>query len=541
MRLDKFKGMNNRAHVANLPEGYLHDVTDMVIDNAGLAQLRPGYAFRLSGLISALFATADGSRCFAVKDNDLVELNDDFTIKATLKSGIGNYPVSFCECDGSVFYAGSAATGKITGANHSSFGIAKVMSYPTLALISGSLEQGRYLVAVTHLDVNGFESGVGYYGVIEVNAANKGIGLSDIPVSSNPRVTHTCIYISDVNGKELFRRAKISNGNTSYSATTLNYSSHSLRTKSLDAAPFAAILRYFYGRLFAASGQCVFYSEGKDYEHWDYRKYLYYAENVTALMPVEDGLWVCADGLYFISGRDPANFNQSKKSEFRLFQNSEQLIPSHRLKVGDYQGIAWIAACSKGLAVLGNGGFLYFATTDKYNMPMGVTGAVGAVFEWGDSFNYMAMLSPQDLTFWDAGDVIPPPVDPLPPTVNDEAGLVYGSVTAGESLAAYTIVVSAPGGCIKFDPTNFLHLNRVIGMTLQAYNLGDTAKIYFAGIVTNNAWNFSVAAGAVFGGAAGSLTQDLTGFVIQQRVAIAVAPTQLKLQFDDPQQIGQPV
>lgn len=536
VRLDKFKGINNRFDETDVPKGYLVDVSNLVVDNSGLLIQKPGYGFVLNAQIDSLWS--DNDRCFAVADGNLVEVNDDYTT-TQLVASVGYYPASFCHADGNYYYTSDNANGKISGASATSFGLDKVLTSPTLAEISGSLESGRYQIAITHMDANGFESGCGYRALITLSANSKGISITNIPVSTNPRVTHTAIYVSDRNGEKVYRRTVLLNGVTTKSYTTLPVSNTLLRSDRLDKAPKGTIIKYFYGRVYIVNGQLIYYSEGKDYEHFDLRNYLYYAANVTAILPCEDGMWVAADGLYWINGKDPKQFNQIKKSDYRIYHNSDNFVPAHRFSNKSYYGYGYYATCKEGILQLGNNGYFQLVSSTVYNIPAGVTAANSAIFEYLNGYYYVSMLEPQNLVGWTPGAVSPPTIPtPTPPTESTNL-LVYQDLIAAENIDGYKVVITSPEGARNFDANNLLHLNRVIGITRQAYVAGDTVRVYYSGVVSNVNWNFNVSIGVVFGDGSANLIQDVTGLAIDQRIGVAIEPTKLLLNLDQPIQIGQ--
>lgn len=392
-RLENFTGINNRASDNKMPAGALRECVNFDLDVNGLLHQRNGYFGKIEGVFTRVWS--DNKRCFGVMDGDLVEITevDDTYSAAVLQSSVDDW-IDFSECDGDYYFVGATVTGKITGSSVVSFGIDKVNAVPTLSAVSGTMAAGRYQVAVTHIDANGFESGVGSYALITLTA-NSSISLNNIPTSINPRVLYAIIYVSTPNGKEVYRNGIVANGVTTYSITDIAADISQLFTKSLDSAPNGTIIRYHYGRLFIANANYVFYSQGQDYEHFDARNYLAYSEAVTAVLPCEDGLWISADGLYFIQGRNPDVFtlqeSQVKKADLRIYQNSCAFVEARNLKIDGYSGYGWYATTDDGIVFLGNGGFMRNETNATYLMPS-FTEVCGALIETPDSYHYAAIM-----------------------------------------------------------------------------------------------------------------------------------------------------
>jgi hypothetical protein len=449
VRLENFKGINNRAEKEHLDPSWLKECDNFNIDNNGLLRQREGFVYSYSGIVKSLWS--DNVRCFGTVDETLttgqIKLAEfTFDIAGNVvKSDLANVSdtnLDFDYADGAYYFVGQHSKGKISGTTVKSLGIDRITASPTLTAISGSMTAGRYIVAITHIDANGVESGTGAFVAIEL-AASKSILLSNIPVSANSRVTHSVIYVSQVNGTELFRNGKVTNGTTTYTITTVANDVIPLTTSNLSSAAYGSIIKYFFGRLYIASDNVIYYSQPKRYEQWDLREYLHYAENVTCILPCTDGMWISADGLYWISGRNPAEFVQAKKSELKIYsQQSASLIPDHHLNVEGYAGYAWSVTCPDGVVILGNDGFFYAASRQIYNLPTGTTDAVGVQVEHTDSYQYVAFLQPVDLIAWNPGDVTMMNADiEIPFSWGDASPVTIINVPAGKTVFTVQIAL----------------------------------------------------------------------------------------------------
>lgn len=390
IRLENYQGINNRASDSKMPEGFLRACNNFNLDVNGLLNQRDGYVLVLAGVFTCIWS--DNIRCFAVMDNNLIEITKSNGVySAALIQASVDSSLAFSECDGDYYFVGATVSGKV---GIGTFGIDKVLTAPTSAAISGTMEAGQYQIAVTHVDAQGFESGVGEYTVIDLPASSS-IRLTSIPVSTNPRVLYSIIYVSPPNGKEMYRNGVVANGVTTLDITSFSSAAMPLLTQLFDAAPFGSILRYHYGRLFIAADNQVFYSHGQDYEHFDLRDSLNYPANVTAVCPVEDGLWISADALYFVQGRNPDVFSvqesQIRKADLHIVHGSDVFIEARNLGVGNYSGSGWIVTTEDGVLALGNSGFMLNMTNVKYLMPDYTTIAATTI-SGDDSFQYVAVL-----------------------------------------------------------------------------------------------------------------------------------------------------
>jgi len=404
IRLDRFKGVNNKAHQSMMPDGYLRECVDMFIDNNGVARKKQGYTLKDAGGYTSIWA--DEFRCFGVKDGDLVEiteLNGTYTA-TTIKAGMGYATLSFTRCNGNYYFVSDHINGVITDTGVSSFGLAQVNYQPTLTSTAGALPAGTYLVAVTALDANGRESGTKDPASITITA-NKNISLSNVFVSTNPRVTHIAIYCSGRNGVELYRIATITNGTTTYTINATATNKFHLDKIGINPAPLGQLIAYHYGHLYIASNKHLFYSEPRPkYEQWQPINHYRFASKITVIAPCENGLWIGTekDGLFFITGKQPhhglnalGDMQAFKKHRTCLKRGSEKLIEAEFISdgAGSY---GYMSDSNEGLFLLMDNGQFANVTQNNINMPKHDY-AVSAIINDSDSFKYMAIISGADV------------------------------------------------------------------------------------------------------------------------------------------------
>lgn len=94
------------------------------------------------------------------------------------------------------------------------------------------------------------------------------------------------------------------------------------------------------------------------------------------------------------------------------------------------------------------------------------------------------------------------------------------------------IAADASGKAVYADNTNTLHYGRVIGITLNAAVDGGSLSIATSGDVTEPSWNWSP--GALYASTNGLLTQTppSTGFL--QIVGVAIEPTRIVVNINNP-------
>lgn len=396
--LSDFKGINNTTNINRIPQGFLRECVDFDVNKNGMLTQKQGYTNKDAGTFSCI--GGDDKRCFAVKNNNLVEVTENagaYTF-TTIRSGVGAVALDFAECDGNYYYVGSSVNGVIKSSSSKSFGLPSVATQPTLTQAdTGSLLKGTYLVACTFLDSTGLESGTVAPSSITISADGKKIALSNIPVSVNADVTQVAIYVSTRNGGEMYRQATVNNGVTTANISAITKDSFKCYTEGIYPAPYGSLIAYHYSHLYIANDSRLFYSETKRYHHWRPENHYKLPSTITAIMPCENGLWIATlDGIYWINGKLPSHglnalgdFISFKKSDAVMLKGAEQKIPAEYLGTGSY---GYITTTDQGIFILADNGQFVNATVENIIMPV-FTSCVGAVVDNGDTLNYLGIIS----------------------------------------------------------------------------------------------------------------------------------------------------
>lgn len=98
------------------------------------------------------------------------------------------------------------------------------------------------------------------------------------------------------------------------------------------------------------------------------------------------------------------------------------------------------------------------------------------------------------------------------------------------------VALASTGQLILADSTNY---PKVVGLSQKDVVAGTvkSTPVYFSGTVTNSGWNFTTIGDDVYLGSNGLLTQNTTGFALDQyftKVGIAVSQTQLDIKIESP-------
>ena len=391
--LTNFKGINNIASINHLPDGYLAECVDFNLANSGILSQRNGFVEKIAGEFTALWS--DGLRCFAVKDGNLIEINEDYN-ETVLRSNIGRVNTDFTICDGDYYYCNSAYSGIIKASTiRSAIGQAMVETQPTIASTSGGvLLAGGYLIAITTINDDGEESGTTTPISFELLEDNKALSLSGFPQTSD---SYYAIYASTRDGAELYRQGVISTATPSVILYDIDDGGLPLDSIGITPAPYGELIAYHYGHLFIARDNFLYYSKPMQYGRWSEEEYYEYQSKITAVLPCENGMWVSteASGTYWISGKTPnhgmeaqGDFVQAKKTNACIFMGSKQRIEPDYLKMTTW---GWIATAKEGVLLLMDGGQFTNATWDNLRLPS-FTSCAGAIIEHDESINYISII-----------------------------------------------------------------------------------------------------------------------------------------------------
>lgn len=106
-----FKGINNVDDTISFGAGFLSEANNVDIDNQSLISRRSGYTLKLAGNFQSIFG---GSNILlAVKDGNLVEVDDDFSSYNILHSNVGTLPMSYVEVNNKIYYTNGIVIGYV--------------------------------------------------------------------------------------------------------------------------------------------------------------------------------------------------------------------------------------------------------------------------------------------------------------------------------------------------------------------------------------------------------------------------------------------
>jgi len=139
--------------------------------------------------------------------------------------------------------------------------------------------------------------------------------------------------------------------------------------------PTGHFLGLYRGRLYVAKDTTLWFSEPFSYSAFDKgRNYIWFEYPVTVFYPVEDGIYVSTDKVYFLRGAQPDEFSMSVVSDYPIVGRTGVVIDGETIPGISYAGKSMIWTSRAGIYLgLGNGQVKNL-TTSKIKLPAVVDG-----------------------------------------------------------------------------------------------------------------------------------------------------------------------
>lgn len=389
--INGFKGLDNIHSPESTNPSFLKKALNIDIDTNGKIVKRQGYVLKDSGNYKSIFSSINNLGCYAVKNGDLVIVNNDYS-STIIKANIGNFDVSFEEVDNLIFFVSPNTSGIIKDKKVIPWGIDCNFTVPNLSYIQGTLPSGTYQVSVTYINNQGIESGTGHASIITI-PNNSNISV-DIPVPSpnNSDIIYAKVYCSTPDGNTLYYSG-VSLLNNVYIISDIHSLISPLKTFNLDKPPLGTIVKYYNGRMYIVVGNILYYTQPYMYHHINYStNYIEFSSDILEVMPTEDGIWVCSDRIYYLSGNSPDQFILSVKEEVKVVPGTSTKFSGSYLHMDNAPpGYKWIITTNVGIFVLFNQGVLANVTSSFLSPSISSKGT-GVFLQQNGMNSYLSIL-----------------------------------------------------------------------------------------------------------------------------------------------------
>ena len=309
-------GENNILDSVELPETSLRRAVNYDVMDGGDIHRRRGRTLVYTGTIVPGSLYSNGKRVLFVEGSNMWELVKDLAgtwTRMLFRVGVGNHPVSYLGLNDNIYWSNRLFTGLIDSDGRDlPWGIRGPHEQPTITAseAGGSLTAGTYQLAITFLDELGQESGTPLAKSVVITADTGSITMTDIPAPIDGSTIQ--VYCSGPDGEGLYRVGQLIAGAPNFRITTVdNNQTIMLQTQFGIPPPAGDILEYHNGRIYIADGKIVWFTDAMRYGLVKpQRGFLQFPSEVTVMKAVADGIYICADQTYWVSGVDTTEFQQ---------------------------------------------------------------------------------------------------------------------------------------------------------------------------------------------------------------------------------------
>lgn len=331
-------GANNLALETSVPRRSFRQGVNVDVTDDGKVKRRDGYALAISvdepeGLMGY------GNRGFFVAFGSLFGfewINGGASAPIELLDGVGMgglYAHTMVEPD--IYFSDGRTAYRIRPDNSVVLWSPPMADTPALAVVDGgSLENGRYIVAIAYKLDTGEEGPLSLATDIEVNSPNGGTVSVTLPLSVPPLVNRIAVYVTKPGGKELLLQGVVPAG-----AATVTIARQRLGrppvSQDMDEMPAGRHAATWNGRLLVAQENRVHWSQPMQYSltqiMYDYAEF---SEEVTMVAAVDtaQGYFVGQlSSTYFVGGADPSDSRLVKAYPAGVVPGTLAYVPGARL------------------------------------------------------------------------------------------------------------------------------------------------------------------------------------------------------------------
>jgi len=371
VKFSNFAGINSQSPVSALtPQEQVSAVNADVNDN-GYFVLREGYTPLVSNVpASSLYA--HGNLLYYVEDGILVSYDPAIGKKLPCDSPL-NKEVAYLSIADKLFYSDGLVARRATSPSSSApWGIVPPRSAPTVTPAADGAE--RYLLSITFVRGDGEESGAPTPAAFKSAAGV--VTVSDIPISDDPLVTSTAIYLTLPNGEALYRVTGLDAGVTS-ATLALPMASYGRELDSLHRTPPPAslVVGAWNGRALVGVSNFILYSDLFRFERFmTSRSYVPFESAPTAIVPISPELLIVGteDAIYKFEGADIETAKQTKLADYGVFRGAWTYVDGSLMDKDGAVGRTAMLMSKTGICSITSEGVISNLTRKRYVMPQGV-------------------------------------------------------------------------------------------------------------------------------------------------------------------------
>lgn len=326
-------------------------------------------------------------------NSDLIYIDGDLSLTTVRSDLTPGGSVTFYKYGNRIYYSNGFETGVFDNGINRTLGLDRPAAAPEMASTSGDLDQGRLTSACSFVRFDGQESGLSQVGLLEDHEG--GVSFSNIPISADPDVEYTRVYLSHPSGDQLFRAVQVANGITSAS-----YKGHQTflaapeKTAFLDKPISFYDVDLFNSRMVYAGGDYLFYSEPFSFELIDFRfNWFDLGGRISVIGAVPGGLYVATENeTWYLGGADLKGASLRKVADYGAVPKTRRYINGNLLggdDFGDTPLPVWTGGT--GFVIGADGGRLVNVSEKDFVLPSGIKGTAMFRKEAGQH-HYVAVI-----------------------------------------------------------------------------------------------------------------------------------------------------
>lgn len=191
--------------------------------------------------------------------------------------------------------------------------------------------------------------------------------------------TDNCIYASD--GKTIIKITdgivSILSGAGSYDLTSRTLSPDDNEVR-YDSPPAGILLSWMFGRLWSVTDKAIFYSRSYEAENFDLSKDYLDIQNVTHILPVNDGIYIgTTTKVYFLAGGNPNLASNLKEvCSFGSVLGTGILVDATCFDLENVSGKIAIWESQQGKIIGLNTGSVLTTSSDRTSVPSADSGSM---------------------------------------------------------------------------------------------------------------------------------------------------------------------
>lgn len=326
-------GINNRANAKSVPDGFVRDLVNLDPLVGGELGLRAGYEQRYVAE-NARGALSIGSRVLFADGSSLVCYDTHTSTAHTLAQIANDGRFSGAVLNEELFFCTANESLRFDGATLRSWGVPTIVEQPVPSIVGGSLLAGRYQAAMTLVNDQGEEGAT-------VNPIQIAVGdgggllflLDDIPAGYTVR-----LYVSPASAETLYLQYE---GAESFAVTLLRDDTARLETLNLRSPIGGDQVAALGSVLLIADGRTLWHTSAMRPHLMDLSKnFFQYPSDISVVLQVDGGVFVCADKTYFLPTPEGADVVQYKKLEFGAVPGTGSILPDGRAAWMTQYGLA---------------------------------------------------------------------------------------------------------------------------------------------------------------------------------------------------------